>query len=127
MNRRPSFYAALPEVTLHIDVRDKSVPENLIQATTPLQLQGAVVNPVGMVAPVQDWRIRVTLLFQQRSPILACSLSYVFGILVLPALLVASTTELCRLFGQLKMSCVETATGVSYALVPLGASMWLAH
>jgi len=88
---------------------------------------GAFVNAAGMVAPVLEWRDQVASLMRPRSPLLATSLFYVFGLLVLPGLLVGTSAELCRRAGQLKLSRLEVATRFSYALVPLGFSMWLAH
>jgi polyferredoxin len=88
---------------------------------------GAFVNAAGMVAPVLEWQDQVTSLLQQRSQLLASSLFYVFGLLVLPVLLVGSATVACNVSGQPKVSRLQEATRFSYALVPLGFSMWLAH
>jgi len=88
---------------------------------------GAFVNAAGMVAPVLDWRDQAASLLRQRSPLLVTSLSYVVGLVVLPVLLVGISAALCRWFGRLKMSTLEAATRFSFALVPLGFSMWLAH
>jgi len=88
---------------------------------------GAFVNAAGMVAPVLEWRDQVASLLRPRSPLLVTSLSYVFGLVVLPVLMVGISAALCRWFGQLKVSRLEVATRFSYALVPLGFSMWLAH
>ena len=88
---------------------------------------GAFANAAGMVGPVLEWRDELASLLHQRSPLLVTSLSYVFALLVLPALMVGTLAALCRRFGQLKASRLEVATRFSYALVPLGFSMWLAH
>jgi cytochrome c oxidase assembly factor CtaG/polyferredoxin len=88
---------------------------------------GAFVNAAGMVAPVLEWRDQMASLLRQRSPLLVTSLCYVFGLLVLPVLIVGISAALCRWFGQLKVSRLELATRFSYALVPLGFSMWVAH
>jgi hypothetical protein len=55
------------------------------------------------------------------------SLAYFLGLVVLPGLLVGISAALGRWFSQLKVSSLEVATRFSYALVPLGFSMWLAH
>jgi cytochrome c oxidase assembly factor CtaG/polyferredoxin len=88
---------------------------------------GAFVNAAGMVAPFLEWRDRLAWLSGQRSSLLVTSLCYVFGLLVLPVLLVGISTALSRWFGQLNVSRLEVATRFSYALVPLGFGMWLAH
>ena len=88
---------------------------------------GAFVNAAGMVAPVLEWQDQLTSLLRQRSPLLASSLYYVFGLIVLPVVLVGTATALCRWPGLPKASRLEVATRFSYALVPLGFSMWLAH
>src|SRR5208282_3792321 len=88
---------------------------------------GAFVNAAGMVAPVLEWQDQLTSLLRQRSPLLASSLYHVFGLIVLPVVLVGTATALCRWPGLPKASRLEVATRFSYALVPLGFSMWLAH
>ena len=80
-----------------------------------------------MVAPVLEWQDQLTSLLRQRSALLASSLYYVFGLIVLPVVLVGTATALCRWPGLPKASRLEVATRFSYALVPLGFSMWLAH
>ena len=88
---------------------------------------GAFVNAAGMVAPVLEWRDRLASVPGLRSPLLVTSLSYVLGLVVLPVLMVGIAAALCRWLGRLEMSTLEVATRFSYALVPLGFSMWLAH
>ena len=88
---------------------------------------GAFVNAAGMVAPVLQWRDELATLWGQRSPLLAITLFYALGLLVLPVSLVSTTAALCRWSGQLKISTLAVATRFSYALVPIGFSMWLAH
>lgn len=88
---------------------------------------GAFTNAAGMVAPVVEWQDQLASLLHQRSALLATSLFYVAGLLVLPVLMVGTPAALCRWFGQLKVSRLELASRFAYALVPLGFSMWLAH
>ena len=88
---------------------------------------GAFVNAAGMVAPILEWRDRAASLIRSGSPLLVTSMSYVLGLVVLPVLLVGGSAVLCRLCSRLKVSTLELATRFSYALVPLGFSMWLAH
>ncbi len=88
---------------------------------------GAFVNAAGMVAPVLEWQDQLTSLLRQRSQLLASSLYFVFGLIVLPVLLVGSATALSSVSGQSEVSRLQVATRFSYALAPLGFSMWLAH
>jgi cytochrome c oxidase assembly factor CtaG/polyferredoxin len=88
---------------------------------------GAFVNAAGMVAPVLEWRDQAASLFRQRSTLLVTSMSYIFGLVLLPALMVGGSAALSRTCGRSKASMLELAIRFSYALVPLGFSMWLAH
>jgi hypothetical protein len=88
---------------------------------------GAFVNAAGMVGPVLAWRDWLGSLLGQPSPLLVTSLFYLLGLLVLPLLAVGSAAVLSRRLGQLPAGWFQVATRYSYALVPLGFSMWLAH
>ncbi len=88
---------------------------------------GAFANAAGMVGPVLAWRDRLSSFLGQPSPLLVTSLFYFFGLLVLPLLAVGGAAVLSRRWGRLAASWFEVATRYSYALVPLGFSMWLAH
>jgi cytochrome c oxidase assembly factor CtaG len=88
---------------------------------------GAFANAAGMVGPVMAWREQLGSLLGQPSPLLVTSLFYFLGLVVLPALAIGSAACLSRRWGRLAPGWVEVATRYSYALVPLGFSMWLAH
>ena len=88
---------------------------------------GAFVNAAGMVAPVLEWQHQLSSLMPQRSPLLVSTIFYFSGVVLLPLLLVATATVPGRLYGRLGMPSMELATRFSYALLPLGFSMWLAH
>jgi polyferredoxin len=88
---------------------------------------GAFVNAAGMVAPVLDWEDRFASLAGLPSPFFVKTILYAFGLLVLPAVLMGSSAVLCRWLGRLRQSCLAVATRFSYALVPIGFSMWMAH
>jgi cytochrome c oxidase assembly factor CtaG len=88
---------------------------------------GAFANAAGMVAPVLEWQEQLASQLGQRSRVLATGLGYLFGLLVLPVILVGGAAALSRWLGRLKLSWRETATRFAYALVPLGFGMWLAH
>jgi cytochrome c oxidase assembly factor CtaG len=88
---------------------------------------GAFANAAGMVGPVQAWRDSLGSLLGQNSPLLGTSLFYVLGLVVLPLLAVGGAAVLSRRWGRLTVSWFDMAMRYSYALVPLGFGMWLAH
>jgi hypothetical protein len=88
---------------------------------------GAFANAAGMVSPVQEWRDGLSSFLGQRYPLLATSLFYVLGLVVLPLLAVGSAAVLSRRWGRLTTSSLHVATRYSFAMVPIGFGMWLAH
>jgi hypothetical protein len=88
---------------------------------------GAFANAAGMVGPVLGWRDGLSSLLGLSTPLLVTSLFYLLGLLVLPLVLVGGAAALSRRWGRLPSSWYEVATRYSFALVPLGFSMWLAH
>jgi hypothetical protein len=88
---------------------------------------GAFANAAGMVGPVLAWRDRLDRMFGLSSPFLVTTLSYVVALVLLPLLLVGTVALVSRRWGRLTESWAEIATRFSYALVPLGFGMWLAH
>src|SRR5262249_24138651 len=88
---------------------------------------GAFANAAGMVAPVLEWQEQLASQLGQQSRVLATGLGYLFGLLILPVILVGGAAALSRRLGRLGVSWRETATRFAYALVPLGFGMWLAH
>jgi cytochrome c oxidase assembly factor CtaG len=88
---------------------------------------GAFANAAGMVGPVVDWQDRLSSFLGQSSPRLATSLFYLLGLIVLPMLAVVGAALLSRRWGRLSTRWLDVATRYSFALVPLGFGMWLAH
>jgi hypothetical protein len=74
-----------------------------------------------------EWRDQLASLLRPQSSLLVTTVLYVLGLLVLPVLLVGTSAALTRWSGQLEASTLEVATRFSYALVPIGLGMWLAH
>ena len=62
-----------------------------------------------------------------RSPLLATTAFYLLALVALPLLAVGGAAALSRRWGRLEAGTLEVATRYSYALVPLGFGMWLAH
>jgi hypothetical protein len=88
---------------------------------------GAFINAAGMVAPVLAWRDRLESLLRPASPLLITSLLYLLGLLVLPAVAIGSAAVLSRRWGRLSAKWTDVAARYSYALVPIGFGMWIAH
>ena len=98
-----------------------------LAALVVVMVFGAFANAAGMVAPVVEWQDQLTYLWRQRSGILVTSMFYLFGLVLLPTLTVGISATICRWAGRLQISWLETAARFSYALIPLGFGMWLAH
>jgi cytochrome c oxidase assembly factor CtaG len=98
-----------------------------LAALVVLLVFGAFANAAGMVGPVLEWRDRLQVQLGLRSPLVLTSASYVLALLGLPLLLVGGAALLSRRWGGSAASWLEVATRYSFALVPLGFGMWLAH
>ena len=88
---------------------------------------GALLNAFGMVSPVyalEAWLQRL-LSVSHRAPVLA--IIFVVFLVVEPAILLGGAAWLTRALGGSKLALVPLAVRYSYALVPLGFGMWLAH
>jgi ferredoxin len=88
---------------------------------------GALLNAFGMVSPVyalEAWMGRL-LSVSHEAPVLG--IIFVVFLIVEPALLLGAAAWLTRALGGSKLALVPLAVRYSYALVPLGFGMWLAH
>jgi ferredoxin len=88
---------------------------------------GALLNAFSMVSPVyalETWMQRL-LSVSNRAPVLA--IVFVVFLVVGPAILLGGASWLTRASGGSKLALVPLAVRYSYALVPLGFGMWLAH
>ena len=88
---------------------------------------GALVNAFGMVTPVyavEAWLSRL-LSVSHEAPVLAI----IFGVFLVvePVVLLGGAACLTRALGASQLRLVPLAVRYSYALVPLGFGMWLAH
>jgi cytochrome c oxidase assembly factor CtaG len=98
-----------------------------LAALTLVLVFGAFVNAAGMVVPVRSLLDNFGSAFGQESPLLATTIFYLAGLLVVPVVAVGSAAIVSRRWGRLEGSGLEAATRFAYALVPLGFGMWLAH
>jgi hypothetical protein len=88
---------------------------------------GALMNAFGMVSPayaVESWLGRV-LHIQNQASILG--LLFAIFLVVEPAILLGSAAWLTRAWAGVKRPWLPLVLRYSYALVPLGFGMWLAH
>jgi hypothetical protein len=88
---------------------------------------GALMNAFGMVSPIyalEEWLGKV-LRVQQEAPVLG--LIFAFVLIAEPAVLLGLAAWLTRALGGSRMAMLPLAVRYSYALVPLGFGMWLAH
>jgi hypothetical protein len=88
---------------------------------------GAFANAAGMVEPVVEWQDRVRVLLHNPSQIMVTTACYFLAIVVLPLAAVSSAATLSRAWGKLTEHRTVVATRFSFALVPIGFGMWLAH
>jgi len=98
-----------------------------LAALVVLLVFGAFANAAGMVGPVLEWRDQLQAELGLRSPFVVTSACYVLALVVLPLLLVGGAAILSRRWGSSTASWLEVATRYSFALIPLGFGMWLAH
>jgi ferredoxin len=88
---------------------------------------GALLNAFGMVSPVyalEAW-IGKLLSVSHQAPVLG--IIFVVFLIIEPAILLGAAAWLTRVLGGSKLALIPLAVRYSYALVPLGFGMWLAH
>jgi hypothetical protein len=88
---------------------------------------GAFTNAAGMVEPALEWRDGIEANLGERSGLLMTGALYFIALVVLPLGLVALAAALSKSWGRLSAGWLAVATRYSFALVPLGFGMWLAH
>jgi cytochrome c oxidase assembly factor CtaG len=96
-----------------------------LAALVLLLVCGAFANAAGMVAPVaetQHWLAARTGL----SPLSLITGFYLLALLLV-LLAVGAAASISRHWGPLPQRTLAVATRYSYALIPLGFAMWLAH
>lgn len=88
---------------------------------------GALMNAFGMVSPVyvvEAWLSKL-LHIENLTPILG--LLFIVFIVVEPAVLLGIAAWITRSWAGVRRTWLSTVVHYSYALVPLGLGMWLAH
>lgn len=87
----------------------------------------AFANAAGMVAPVVEMQDRLTAALGLSSPRWVITAGLLVSMVVLPLVLVGSAAVLGRWWSRDCGGWSEVAARFSFALVPLGFGMWLAH
>ena len=85
------------------------------------------INAFNMIRPVYGLRERLAALLGLSSPEPLLALTFILGLIVLPALLVWLAGWLGRRLSGLNEPLAQVIQRYVYALVPLGFGMWLAH
>ncbi len=98
-----------------------------LAALVLLLVFGAFANAGGMVAPVLAWQHSAAQRLGLGTPLAVTTAYYAVVLIVLPLLTVGLASILSDRWGGGGANRWETATRFSYALVPIGFSMWLAH
>jgi hypothetical protein len=98
-----------------------------LAALTLVVVFGGFANAAGMVEPVLKGEERLQSWLGLESPFFITGLFYFAALVVLPLLLLASATVVCRRWGRLATPWPEVATRYAYCLVPLGFGIWMAH
>jgi cytochrome c oxidase assembly factor CtaG len=88
---------------------------------------GSFANAAGMVSPVAEWQDWLGSQLGLRSPLPIISGYYVIALIILPLVTVGMAATVSHRWGRLSLDLFPAATRFSFALVPLGFGMWLAH
>jgi hypothetical protein len=88
---------------------------------------GAFANAAGMTAPVQELIAQAGASIGSHGELFNLTLFFVATLIILPVLLIGLTAVCTAGSTQPGESIWSIATRFSFALIPLGFSMWLAH
>jgi hypothetical protein len=88
---------------------------------------GAFANAAGMVGPVVKWQDQLRVAMGKPPQLLVTTVCYVLAIVLLPIVVVGSAAAISRGWGTQTDNCLVVATRYSFALIPIGFGMWLAH
>ncbi len=98
-----------------------------VAALVALLAFGALANAAGMVEPVVLWQERLRTWLGNPSWLAMTTAYYVSALMLLPVLSLGLAAMLSRAWGRLNQPVLTVATRFTFALVPLGFGMWLAH
>jgi hypothetical protein len=80
-----------------------------------------------MVSPVHELERWLAVTLGTSSEVIILGVLFVFGLVVIPGVLVISAAWLSRMSSGQASRLVDVATRYSFAFVPFGFGMWLAH
>jgi hypothetical protein len=80
-----------------------------------------------MIEPVVNWQDQLGVALGNPPRILVTTACYFVAIVLLPILAITATAAMSRFWGKLTDGWLSVATRCSFALVPIGFGMWLAH
>jgi cytochrome c oxidase assembly factor CtaG len=98
-----------------------------LAALVVVLVSGAFANAALMTAPVADFEDRVTSAIPPHSRFVVTTALCLLALIVLPLLIVVGTAMFSRWWGRSSEDWIALATRFTFALVPLGFGMWLAH
>jgi cytochrome c oxidase assembly factor CtaG/polyferredoxin len=88
---------------------------------------GAFANAAGMTEPVVAWQQQVAAWAGLHPPIWTVTGFFLLALVAAPVLLVGGAATASRAWGHLPGRRRDVAVRFTYALVPLGFTMWLSH
>ncbi|MEX2113046.1 MAG: cytochrome c oxidase assembly protein [Pirellulales bacterium] len=98
-----------------------------VAALVALLAFGALANAAGMVEPVVRWQEQLRARLGNPSWLAMTSAYYLVALVLLPVVSLGVVAMTSRAWGSLHQSIPTVATRFTFALVPIGFSMWLAH
>jgi len=98
-----------------------------ISALVVLFTFGALMNAFGMVSPVYSFEKSLSAFLHLRNQTAVLGIVFAVVVFLEPVLLLGLAAWLARAWAGLRQSWMEVAVRYSYALVPIGFGMWLAH
>jgi ferredoxin len=88
---------------------------------------GALLNAFGMVSPIYAFEQWLAKLFHVNTEFPVLASVFVAVLVVEPLLLIGVATWITRVWGGSRRPWLSLAVRYSYALVPIGFGIWLAH
>jgi polyferredoxin len=99
-----------------------------IAALAVLFAFGSLMNALGMIAPVRGFEAAISRTFKFTSEAPALAVLFVLMLIVAPLLLIGGGAAITRQLARDRTrSLAQIAVDYTYALVPFGFGMWLAH
>jgi ferredoxin len=98
-----------------------------IGALAMLFVFGALMNAFGMVSPVYAFERWMSGLLHVHNQTAILGIVFASVVVLEPFLLLGGAAEIAKRWSGMRGSWISVLTRYSYALVPLGFGMWLAH